>query len=95
MQNGLVQAPDVASVSTPLVISILPALPSAWPSGSIVGAKIRGGLTLDLQWANSKPVSATLKAGGNVRVRPVQVVYGGKMISSFTPSSGDTRVLRF
>ena len=51
--------------------------------------KIRRGLTLDLQWAHSKPVSGVFNAAENVRVRLVQVLFGGKVVSSFRSSSRD------
>ncbi|CAE7084096.1 unnamed protein product [Rhizoctonia solani] len=51
--NALVQAPDTASLSDPLAITLLPALPSAWGSGSIESVRIRGGMTLDFSWSNS------------------------------------------
>ena len=43
-------------------IDILPALPAAWPSGSVTGLRARGGLTLDLQWSGGKATSATVRA---------------------------------
>ena len=35
-------------------ITLLPALPSAWPSGSIRGVRARGGITLDMSWAEGR-----------------------------------------
>lgn len=35
-------------------IVILPALPSAWPTGYIKGLKARGGYTVDIHWENSE-----------------------------------------
>jgi alpha-L-fucosidase 2 len=42
-------------------ISILPALPSRWPTGSVSGLRARGGVTVDIAWADGKAASATLK----------------------------------
>ena len=94
-QNGLLQAPDVASYDTPLVVTILPALPSVWPSGSIKGARIRGGMTLDLEWAQGKLASLNIKVDNSVIARPVEVVYDGNVIWSFTTSSGMSKSVSF
>ncbi|GLB41068.1 putative glycosyl hydrolase family 65, N-terminal domain [Lyophyllum shimeji] len=91
--NALIQAPDVASMSTPLKVTLLPALPKQWPSGSIRGARIRGGINIDLQWIDGRPTSADFRVDDNVVARPVQVVYGGKTLTSFITSSGFTRAI--
>lgn len=44
------------------VVRFLPALPSAWPSGSFRGLRARGGLEIDLTWKSSKATQATLHA---------------------------------
>lgn len=93
--NAILQAPDVPSFSTPLVITVLPALPSAWSSGSIKGARVRGGMTVDLTWASSMPTSMTIRADKGIRARPVHVVYNGRTVASFTSTVGMTRGLRF
>ncbi|OSX62210.1 glycoside hydrolase family 95 protein [Postia placenta MAD-698-R-SB12] len=88
-------APDVASYSTPLVVTVLPALPAAWPSGSIKGARLRGGLTLDLEWANGKPTALTITVDQNVVARPVEIVYSAGTVASFTTSGGLTKAVGF
>ncbi|TFY58636.1 hypothetical protein EVG20_g8073 [Dentipellis fragilis] len=83
-KNGLVQAPDVASYSAPLRITLLPALPSKWCSGKIQGARLRGGMTLDLQCADGKPTQASIVTDATGVSRPVQVVYAGNVVKTFT-----------
>jgi alpha-L-fucosidase 2 len=43
-------------------VDFLPALPKAWPQGSVTGLRARGGTTVDITWADGKATSATLRA---------------------------------
>ncbi|KAF7792686.1 hypothetical protein EIP86_003784 [Pleurotus ostreatoroseus] len=86
--NGLLQTQDVASSSTPLVVNLLPALPSAWPTGNLRGARIRGGMQVNLEWKDGKATQVDIVADRNTQARPVKVVCGEKTVMSFTSTPG-------
>jgi alpha-L-fucosidase 2 len=52
-------------------IHLLPALPSAWPVGSVRGLRARGAFDVDLDWKDGRLERATLRShrGGTARVR--------------------------
>jgi alpha-L-fucosidase 2 len=52
-------------------VHLLPALPPAWPAGSVRGVRARGDLEIDLAWAEGRLTAARIRsgAGGTVRVR--------------------------
>jgi alpha-L-fucosidase 2 len=58
-------------------LQLLPALPAAWPKGSVTGLCARGGFEVDLQWDAGKLTSATLHSKGGTACN---VLYGGKVI---------------
>ena len=41
-------------------VMLLPALPSAWPEGSVTGLRARGGLTVGMRWNGGRLTEATL-----------------------------------
>lgn len=46
--------------SRPGELTLLPALPSAWPEGRVSGLKGRGGITVSMEWSGSRLVRAEL-----------------------------------
>ncbi len=62
-------------------IEFLPALPSAWPSGSIKGLCAQGAITVDLTWKDAKPVKADLVAGKN---RTVNILIKDNVVPAMT-----------
>jgi alpha-L-fucosidase 2 len=77
-------------------ITILPALPSAWGTGSIKGLRARGALEVDISWASGRPTIAVLRpdADGEHKLRPprgqrlVSLLENGKKISVPALSNG-------
>ena len=57
-------------------IEILPALPKAWPTGSVKGLCARGGFEVDVTWRDGKLTEATIRSnsGHDVKLRYGNVV---------------------
>ncbi|MDR7299794.1 alpha-L-fucosidase 2 [Pelomonas aquatica] len=72
-------------------LELLPALPAAWPDGSVKGLRARGGFEVDIRWANGRVTSATVRSvagsgGGSVRV--------GERVIALRLKPGQSRTLR-
>ncbi|MBB6130637.1 glycoside hydrolase family 95 protein [Mucilaginibacter lappiensis] len=73
-------------------INLLPALPSDWKSGSVVGIRARGGFTVDLSWANNRLIAATIY---NVNGSACIVRYGDTVITLNGIKKGKSKQLTF
>ncbi len=60
-------------------VHLLPALPDAWPEGSVCGLVARGGFVVDMEWDGAQLSACRIhsRLGGNLRIR------------SYVPLTGD------
>jgi alpha-L-fucosidase 2 len=67
-------------------IELLPALPKAWPSGSVKGLRARGGFEVDVAWKDGQLVSGMVRstAGTETKVRY------GERVTSVTLRPGES-----
>jgi alpha-L-fucosidase 2 len=61
--------------SAPDEITLLPALPSQWPEGSLKGVRVRGGGKVDIFWKDGQLTEFRLQMDREARYH---VIYGGK-----------------
>jgi alpha-L-fucosidase 2 len=68
---------DAGSQQSEFMIDLLPAVPKAWPTGSVKGLRARGGFEVDISWQDGKvttyhirskvPREATVRINGEVK----------------------------
>ena len=73
-------------------IELLPALPKAWPDGTVRGLRARGGFEIDMTWADGRLSSARIQsergeATGLAANIPVKVLLDGRLIATTAPGS--------
>jgi alpha-L-fucosidase 2 len=57
-------------------IRILPALPAAWPTGSVRGLRARGGFEIDIEWRDGVLAGVVVRSVGGTRCR---ISYGAQI----------------
>lgn len=73
-------------------IELLPALPQAWPSGSVKGIRARGGLEVAMKWRNAKVAEAVITNKTDKRANVV-VKYNGQE-KTIAIDGGKTKTLK-
>lgn len=68
-------------------IHLLPALPDAWPEGSIKGLVTRGGFLVDMSWKGGaiESLQVTSRLGGNCRLRLHAPLQPGEAVDILRP----------
>jgi alpha-L-fucosidase 2 len=74
-------------------LHLLPALPSAWPTGSVHGLRGRGGYAVDIEWKDGKLAKAVIRGVTNPAAE-CKVRYGDK-VKTVRVAKGGTATLDF
>ena len=78
---GVVEMLVQSHLSTPegvVMIDLLPALPKAWPAGTVKGLRARGGFTVDLVWKGGRVATAKITSALG---RPARVRINGEIVA--------------
>jgi alpha-L-fucosidase 2 len=81
----LVQSHEVAGNPEQRILSLLPALPKAWPSGKVTGLCARGGFEADLSWDKGVLTKAVIRSKLG---QPCRVRYGERVAELATEKQG-------
>ena len=73
-------------------ISLLPALPAKYPTGSVTGLRTRGGYEVDIFWKDGVLTKAVIKADRTKKDKIIPVRYAG-LVKSIKLAKGQTIVL--
>jgi alpha-L-fucosidase 2 len=87
MQSRVIAGRDESQISNlKSEIEVLPALPQAWPTGSVQGLRARGAFEVDIAWRDENLVEAAIRSleGGSARLRY------GSVTRDVTLSKGET-----
>jgi alpha-L-fucosidase 2 len=88
----LLQSHERATGSGPadqqFVLHLLPALPKAWPAGSVKGLRARGGFTVDIEWQDGKVTSYHITSS---EAREVKINVNGALQTITTKLAGKTK----
>jgi len=74
-------------------VHVLPALPSAWPNGSVKGLRARGDLTVGMRWASGTARQIEVTAGANNPVTLRSPLFAGpyRLVDATTKRTVATR----
>lgn len=81
--------PDESLVEAPYILHLLPALPSEWSKGKIIGLRARGGFEVDIAWDNGKLQQARIRATRDSKFR---VYLDGKLSQTIALKQGESKV---
>jgi alpha-L-fucosidase 2 len=59
-------------------IHLLPALPDAWPDGSVKGIRVRGGFEVDMRWKDRRLTNVVVRSA---RAGEAEIRYGDKTVA--------------